>query len=217
MNFLLPRIEAKLSEILGSEVHFRKLKVSPHAGALIAENMTVAGTSPGRPILTVERITARIAIARALRGQIAVKEMLIESPELFLDSKIPRPNSPSPPTGSFPAESIRVENGKLTWQSGSFVATAEQISAELKQQDGAIAFTASIAQFARLGRAQVNGKIATDDLARLFDSPASADLHFEPGLHIALKFARLTDLRPFVSIEGLLDIPRILSALSPNV
>jgi uncharacterized protein involved in outer membrane biogenesis len=217
MNFLLPKIEAKLSEMLGSEVRFRKLKVSPHAGALIAENMTVAGPSPGRPILTVQRITAKIAIAKALRGQIAIKEMLIESPELFLDSKIPRPKSSSPPSGSFPAETIRVENGKLTWQSGDFVTTAEEINAEFRQEGGGIGFTASIAEFARLGRAQVNGQIATDDLARLFDSPASADLHFEPGLHISLKFSRLSDPRPFVSIEGPLDIPKILSALSPNV
>ncbi len=49
------RIEKKLSTLLGTRVTFQRLKISPLAGRLDAEGMTVGGEEPDRPLLSVAR------------------------------------------------------------------------------------------------------------------------------------------------------------------
>lgn len=213
MNFLQPTIEAKLSAALGASVKFGSMKISPLSGTFVAENMVVAGESPDRPLLTIRRISAQLSVPKALLGQIAIKEMLIESPELTLNPKTRPPRPPSEPPGKFEAQSIRIDQGKISFQNGAHEITAADISAELKQQGGNIEFNATVGQFANLGQAQAFGRIATDDLAKVPDSAASADIRFAEGLHISLKSSRLADRRAEVAIDGNLDIAKLLSAL----
>ena len=59
MKFLQQPIERKLSRILGSQVTFDRLKISPLTGRLEAEGMTVAGVEAGKPLLVIRRIRRR--------------------------------------------------------------------------------------------------------------------------------------------------------------
>jgi hypothetical protein len=151
MKFLQQPIEKKLSNLLGAKVTFGLLKISPLSGRLEAQNMIVAGDAPDRPLLTIRRIDAKIAVAKALAGQIDVKSLVIEGPELFLirreDGSLNIPKRP-PKFASdadeessawrFEAQSIRVRDGRIRFQRDSQIAGVEGINCELKCQDGQI-------------------------------------------------------------------------------
>ncbi|HEY1922848.1 MAG TPA: AsmA family protein, partial [Tepidisphaeraceae bacterium] len=84
MKFVQDTIEKKLSQLLNRQVTFERLSVSLLSGQVEAEGMMVAGDEPNRPLLSVTRISAKIAIAKALAGQISIKSLVIEGPALNL-------------------------------------------------------------------------------------------------------------------------------------
>ena len=176
MKFLQQPIEKKLSKLLGAAVTFERLKISPLAGRLEAENMIVAGDTPDRPLLTIRRIDARIAVTKALAGQIAVKSLLIEGPELFLIRRedgslnIPArpPKLPADPDDEsegwqFDAQSIRVQDGRIRFQQQSRIAAVEGINCELKCQDGKI----------DMAEIELRGKVDVNDWLSAFPSAAA--------------------------------------------
>jgi uncharacterized protein involved in outer membrane biogenesis len=155
MKFLQQSIEKKLSNLLGAKVTFERLKISALSGRLEAENMIVAGDTPDRPLLTIRGIEAQIAVAKALAGQIVVKSLLIEGPEIFLirreDGSLNIPKRPvkfasdapqeSPDESAgwqFEAQSILVRDGRIRFQRDSRIAGMDGINCELKCQDGQI-------------------------------------------------------------------------------
>jgi uncharacterized protein involved in outer membrane biogenesis len=155
MKFLQQSIEKKLSSLLGANVTFGRLKISALSGRLEAENMTVAGDTPDRPLLTIRGIEAQIAVAKALAGQIVVKSLVIDGPEIFLirreDGSLNIPKRPvkfASDAGQestdesagwqFEAQSILVRDGRIRFQRDSKVAGVESINCELKCQDGQI-------------------------------------------------------------------------------
>lgn len=153
MKFLQQPIERKLSSLLGAAVTFRGLRISPLAGRLEAEGMTVAGDEADKPLLFVRRIVAEISRTKALTGQLVVKSLVVEGPEIFLVRRsdgslnIP-PRPPKPPvvdepadeTGGwqFEAQSIRVEDGRIRFERDSQVAGVDEVSGELKCVNGQI-------------------------------------------------------------------------------
>jgi uncharacterized protein involved in outer membrane biogenesis len=157
MKFLQQPIERKLSSLLGAAVTFRGLKISPLAGKLEAEGMTVAGDTSDKPLLYVRRIIAEISRAKALAGKLVVKSLVIEGPEIFLvrqsDGSLNIPaRAPKPPANEdaedesegwqFEAQSIRVEDGRIRFQQDSQIASVDEVSGELKLIDGQIEMAA---------------------------------------------------------------------------
>jgi uncharacterized protein involved in outer membrane biogenesis len=155
MKLLQQPIEEKLSKLLGARVTFGWLKISPLSGRLEAENMIVAGDAPDQPLLTIRRIEAQIAVAKALAGQIVVKSLLIEGPELFLirceDGSLNIPKRPprfasdaldestdKSNSRQFEVQSVRVQDGRVRFQRDSQLAVVEAINCEFRCPDGQI-------------------------------------------------------------------------------
>jgi uncharacterized protein involved in outer membrane biogenesis len=149
MKFLQDSIERKLSQLLGRRVSFERFNVSPLAGQVEAEGMTVAGDEANRPLLSVGRISAKISVAKALAGQIVIKSMEIERPLLNLsrlsDGSFDFPRPPKRPDAGgeedksdswqLEAQSIRLIAGTIFL--GESIAT-QKISGELKRSDSGI-------------------------------------------------------------------------------
>jgi uncharacterized protein involved in outer membrane biogenesis len=144
-------IEERLSNLLGAKVTFGWLKISPLSGRLEAENMIAAGDTPDQPLLTIRRIEAQIAVTKALAGQIVVKSLLIEGPELFLirreDGSLNIPKRPpkfasdddeESTAWQFEAQSVRVKDGRIRFQRDSQIAVVEAINCDLKCRNGQI-------------------------------------------------------------------------------
>jgi uncharacterized protein involved in outer membrane biogenesis len=153
MKFLQDTIEKKLSQLLGRRVSFEQLNISPLSGQIDAEGMTVAGDEPNQPLLSIFRISAKIAMAKALAGQIVIKSLVIDGPTLNVirhrdgSMNIPRPGK-RPNTGGeedktdawqLEAQSIRVSNGRITFHdllSDSGNVSADQINGEITELRG---------------------------------------------------------------------------------
>jgi len=148
MKFLQQPIEKKLSALLGAKVTFARLSISPLSGKLEAEGMRVEGESGDRPLLSVGRIEAKMVVAKALMGQIVVKSLVVERPEVFLvrreDGTLNIPPRPAKISGEekeedgkweFEAESIRLKDGVIRFWRGGQVSVLEEIDAELKCDD----------------------------------------------------------------------------------
>ena len=98
MRFLRRPLQRKLSQLLGAEVTFERLDVSLVGGAIDAEGLVVAGSSPDAPpLLTVRRLRAAISVSKALGKEIIVKSLTLERPELYLAAPVPRAESPRRP------------------------------------------------------------------------------------------------------------------------
>ena len=97
MKFLKQTIEKKLSSLLGAEVTFEDFSVSPLMGRVEATNLIITGDEPGKPILTVRRVDAKIAMGKILSGELEIKSLVVESPEVVLKRRddgsfnLPRP------------------------------------------------------------------------------------------------------------------------------
>jgi hypothetical protein len=145
MKFVQDTVEKKLSQLLGKQVTFERLNVSPLSGQVDAEGLTVAGDGANPPLLSVKRISAKVAVAKALAGQIVIKAMSIES----FTFNIPRLDNGLikwPPRGKsladrdqaktggwqLEAQSIQVANGTVFLGPPGCSAAAERIKGELK-------------------------------------------------------------------------------------
>ena len=105
MTILQGPIERKLSALLGAEVKFEQFKVS-----LLSGSVEVAGVRVGE-FLTVARAVVQIAVKRALKGEIVVKSLTIERPQVDLPKRPRRPErpakSPTAPAADEPSEKTR--------------------------------------------------------------------------------------------------------------
>ena len=111
MGLLDNSIRKHLSSILGAEVTFEKLSISL-LGSIDAHGVAVAGVEGSdagsnashgaEPFLTIRRLHADIAIARAFKGEIVFKSLSIERPVISLlrrsdgTSNLPRMLRPEP-------------------------------------------------------------------------------------------------------------------------
>ena len=78
MEFIRRFIEEKISRATGQEVRFGKVSFSPLSGGVEVRELTV-GT-----FLTVRKIEAKIAVARALKQEIVLRSLAIEGPVLTI-------------------------------------------------------------------------------------------------------------------------------------
>ena len=83
MAILQPVIERKLSSLLGADVSFEQLNIS-----LLSSSIEAIGVKAG-DFLTVARVVAKAAVARALKGEIVVSSVTIEKPIVNI-AKLPK-------------------------------------------------------------------------------------------------------------------------------
>src|SRR5687767_11641333 len=79
MTLLQQPIERKLSALLGEEVTFEQLKVS-----LLAGSIEFVGLKVGN-FITAARGVAKVAVSRALKGEIVVRSLTIERPVVHIE------------------------------------------------------------------------------------------------------------------------------------
>jgi hypothetical protein len=84
MSFIRQLIEKKISTATGATVMFGDFKFSPMSGKVEALQVKVAAERFVPPFLSIERLEMQVAVARALRGEIAVKSLTIDRPVLIV-------------------------------------------------------------------------------------------------------------------------------------
>jgi hypothetical protein len=114
MDFIRRFIEQKISRATGAEVRFGKLSFSPLSGVVEVQDLSV-GT-----FLTVKRIEAKIAVARALKQEIVVRSLAIEGPIITVrrdvDGKINLPPRPVRPPTSPAISPTAPGEAKKSWE-----------------------------------------------------------------------------------------------------
>jgi hypothetical protein len=102
MDFIRRFIEQKISVATGELVRFDKFSFSPLSGVVEVRDLSV-GT-----FLTVKRIEAKIAVARALKQEIVIRSLVIEGPTITIartgDGKTNLPSRPARSAESEPTE-----------------------------------------------------------------------------------------------------------------
>ena len=84
MSFLRQMIERKISAAAGASVTFEDFKFNPISGSIDIKGVKVAVPRFATPMLTVDRVVAKVAVARALKQEIVLKSLAIENPVLSI-------------------------------------------------------------------------------------------------------------------------------------
>jgi uncharacterized protein involved in outer membrane biogenesis len=84
MSFLRQMIERKISAAAGAAVTFEEFRFSPLSGTIEIKGVKVAVPRFATPMLTADRILAKVVVARALKQEIVLKSLAIENPVLSI-------------------------------------------------------------------------------------------------------------------------------------
>lgn len=83
-NLARGRIADFYGEVIGREIRIGHIEVSPFAGRIVVDEISVASARPDRPALAVRRATVEIDALAYLHGVVVVKGVRLESPALHL-------------------------------------------------------------------------------------------------------------------------------------
>ena len=173
MKLAQPLIERKLSALLGAEVKFDQFKVS-----LISATIEVTGVRIGDGI-SAARGVASVSLGRALKGEIVVKSITIERPELnvaALPKRPPRAPSEKKKEESseddktrwtFDIEKLLIVDGKVVISPSL---TLDKLLVDLKRDDAGYKATVLADKFADgavRGHFQYDGKLSLAQLLAL--------------------------------------------------
>jgi hypothetical protein len=104
MSYIRQLIEKKISTAMGAAVTFGDFKFSPMSGTVEIDYVKVAAERFVPPFLSVGRIEASIAVARALRGEMILRSLTIDRPVLTLNIHADgKSNLPAKPRGKVEA------------------------------------------------------------------------------------------------------------------
>ena len=174
MKLAQPLIERKLSALLGAEVKFDQFKVS-----LLSASIEVTGVKIGDGI-SAARGVANISLGRALKGEIIVKSITIEKPNIDIAALPKRP--PRPPSEkkkkdesieeektrwTFDIEKLLIVDGKVVISPNL---TLDKLLVELKRDDAGYKATVLADKFADgavRGHLQYDGKLSLAQLLAL--------------------------------------------------
>lgn len=203
MSFIRQLIERKISAATGAAVMFGEFKFSPMSGTVEALSVKVAAERFVPPFLSIDRVEAKVAVARALKGEIAIKSLVIDRPvmiyNIHADGKTNLPAKPHvkeeslvPKEGAaggtweINAEKIELNHGRFEFRDATrdnYKISIEGINITVTPQgsDLAITFTAdSIGRRDRIvdvGTIKMLGKLSgggfRDPLASSFSARAS--------------------------------------------
>lgn len=84
MSFLRQLIERKISAATGATVAMGDFSFSPFSGTLEMLEVKISPSRFAPPALTIDRVWAKLSVAKALKQEIAVKEISIERPSLVI-------------------------------------------------------------------------------------------------------------------------------------
>jgi uncharacterized protein involved in outer membrane biogenesis len=238
MGMIQQTIQKTLSRLLGADVKFERLKWSPLSGRVEAEGMTVWPEGFEAPLLQIRRIGAEVSVAKALKGQIAIKSLAIEAPVASIIRRgdgmtnLPRRPARSPPSSSgeqsagpgreMEAQSISITGGQIHVhdQTGGspYHASVEGIEATWRQQGKEIQLTVTARssgrqdQAAALGAIQLTGRFANaSSLARASQSPLEAELKFTGGPTAKISSPSLASRRVSLELQGPVDLPVLMA------
>jgi len=205
LPFLEELLEKKLSDSLGAKVSFDRVKLSPLSGKVEVLNLAARGRDGANPFLTIARIEAKVAMAKALKQEISIQSLRIERPyvrvPIALPKKVPASKnergSPASKPWQFEADDVLVVDGTIEFQSVAYHAIAERVNLLLKRDANDIVLTLLSDSVRRInpdvtvGELKLNGRIATPDFSRLLTSSISLDGTIDPHARFSATTASL--------------------------
>jgi uncharacterized protein involved in outer membrane biogenesis len=221
LPFLEELLEKKLSELLGADVSFDRVKLSPLSGKLEVINLSAKARGESEPFLSVPRIEAKIAMARALKQEISIQSLRIERPMVRLPLPItPKRRESTQPTTDrpeiskawqFEADDVLVVDALVHFDGAGYRAIAENTTISLKRDESGIAITLMAQTLGRvepnvvLGAAKLNGHIATRDFTKLATSPVTLAGEIADKIRVQAKTDSIASRMVDARIEGTLD------------
>jgi uncharacterized protein involved in outer membrane biogenesis len=218
LPFLEELLEKKLSDLLGGVVTFDRVKLSPLSGKAEVLNLAASARGEAKPFLTVARIDAKIAMARALKQEIAIQSLRIERPvvRLPLPTLNKRHADRKEPAGTskpwqFEADDVLIVDGTIAFQNEWYDALAENVTISLKRDAGGIVITLLADSLRRLdpdvsvGSLKATGQIATNDFAKIAESQISLNGELGSQLRVSAKTESLQSKTIDGKLEGTLD------------
>jgi len=230
-------IQRKLSALLGAEVTFDKLNFSLLGGSIEAVGVKVGD------LLTVDRVVAKVAVARAIKGEIVVTSLTIERPVVTLvrsadgsfnlpkSKKNESAKSPSDKDDaasdadesrwSFDVEKVLLIDGQIQLSAGeSYRASIEKLLLELKRKDTGYAVTLLADSIGRrdvpidLGQLRGTATITNaPDLTALPRAAAEANLELGDKIKLKLRTPEIRGCVVDVVFDGTVDFNLMKSLL----
>ena len=232
--FLQQFIQRKLSAVLGADVTFDKLSVSLLGGTIEAAGVTVSGGDKSLPpILTIAKLRAEVAVARALKGEIAVRSLAVERPVLHFVRRDGRTNFPSRPATAerqevraddkedktswrLDVERVLVVDGEATADLDGRLLFAKPVLAELKRVGGdAYELTLLSDSVSHLGSVRGSGRITgAPDLSSLPNAALSAELQLGEIGQVKFVTPRIRSRNEGeISVHGGISVAKLMSLL----
>ncbi|HEX3355546.1 MAG TPA: hypothetical protein VHS31_01095 [Tepidisphaeraceae bacterium] len=239
MSFIRQLIERKISNMTGATVMFGEFKFSPMSGTIEVINARVAAERFVPPFLSIERIEAHVAVAKALRGEIVVRNLVIDRPVFIYnihadgktnvsqkpqkpaESLVPKEGSASAPW-EFNSEKIELNHGRIEFRDATrdnYKLSIDGINGTLTPEghDLALALTAdSVARRDRvveLGTLKILGKL----MGGGFRDPLSSSLSLRASVADSLVMQVTSTMiinRSFeIEIAGLIKVAVLMGML----
>jgi hypothetical protein len=229
LPFLEDLLEKKLSEVLGAEVSFDRVKLSPLSGKLEVLNLAAIAPGESQAFLTIARIEAKIAMARALKQEIAIQSLRVERPSIRLPLSLP--SRPMPDSRGkkdaaakpwqFEADDVLIVDAAVRYEGDACRAVAENATLSLRREIGQIVLTLMAGSVRRispdveLGALNLTGEIATRDFTQLMTSSATAEGSLGDQLRVQAKTESVQSKTIDARIEGDLDSQLFARLIDP--
>jgi hypothetical protein len=208
-NMLEDKVSTALETALGLRVSFDRLDISL-SGSVDATNVRVTGRDDAPPLLTVARVKAQLAVTRLLSGEISVKSIVVERPDIRVvlgesekanlpakllerrknpagDKQQPSEKPDDKKGWELDIEKVVISDGRVLFRWGEGpddAVSAEAIVAELSQSGADRPFTLVVDSLSR-GKASVQGIRVTGRLTGADDLMAVGAAGVEATAEIA--------------------------------
>ena len=230
LPFLEELLEKKLSEVLGADVTFDRVKLSPLSGKVEVLNLKATLPFSTTPFLSVPRIEAKIAMARALKQEISVQSLRVERPA----ARLPLPRlakghaerkasdaSPAKPW-QFEADDVLVVDAAIEFQQGDYHLIADGVTLSLKRDASAIVLSLVASSVRRvsptvdLGELKLTGQVATRDFTQLMTAAVTLDGELGTTLRVHAQTDSLQSKTIDAQIAGDVDSQLVSRMIDPS-
>jgi uncharacterized protein involved in outer membrane biogenesis len=231
MAIIQPAIERKLSALLGVPIKFEKLSVSLLGGSIEATGVTAGD------FLTIAKVRADVAVTRALKGEIVVKSLTIERPEVVIKPRAKRvanevENERKPAARDnddddgdrtrwrFDVEKLLLLDGSIELRLENYELASPRVLVQLTRQGDGYSVTLLAERVARqdrqmdVGEVGITGRIdGASDLLAIADAAASLEIRIGDLATIHYDTPRVRALRGDVKFSGAFELSRLLDLL----
>ncbi len=239
MSFIRQLIERKISSITGGAVMMDEFKFSPLSGSIEGVNVRMAAERFVPPFLSIDRIQAKIGVARALRGEIVLNSLTIERPvficNIHSDGKTNlarKPNRPAeaivPKEGSaggmweLNPDKIAINHGRIEFRDATrdnYKLAIEGINATATPDGNDIALTLTADGVGRrdkpveLGMLKMLGKLSGGGFKEPLASTLSARASIADTLVFQISSTHLANRIFDVEIAGVIKLAVLMGML----